>query len=407
MSQLNDNFLKLKASYLFAEIARRVSEFQTAHPEAKIIRMGIGDVTEPLPLACRTAFKQAVDEMGTREGFRGYPPYEGYDFLRRAIAENDFQSRGVNISMDEIFVSDGAKSDSANLQEIFGADTHIAVPDPVYPVYVDSNVMDGRTGENTDGRYSGLTYLDCTPANGYVPQIPNEKADLIYLCFPNNPTGAVATREQLQAWVEYAKACNAVILYDAAYTAFIRDENTPRSIYEIEGARSVAIEMRSFSKNAGFTGVRCAFSVIPKDLKLTDAAGNQHSAHALWLRRQATKFNGVSYPVQRAAAAVYTPEGQREVQGLVDFYMENARLIRTAIEALGLPCVGGDNAPYIWIQTPEKSWDFFDKLLHEANVVCTPGAGFGRCGEYHIRISAFNSRQNVLEAISRLQKVLG
>ncbi|MEM9159255.1 MAG: LL-diaminopimelate aminotransferase, partial [Verrucomicrobiota bacterium] len=302
--------------------------------------------------------------------------------------------------------SDGAKCDSGNIQEIFGEDIKIAVPDPVYPVYVDTNVMAGRTGGNVDGRYEGFVYLDSTPENGYVPAIPDEKVDLIYLCFPNNPTGATATKEQLKAWVDYAKACNAIILFDAAYVAFIRNPELPQSIYEIEGARDVAIEFRSFSKNAGFTGTRCAYTVIPKSIKAHDAAGNEHSVHALWNRRHSTKFNGVSYPVQKAAEAVYSDEGKAEIKALTDFYLENAKIVKAAMEALGYKCIGGDDSPYIWIQTGEPSWDFFDTLLNKAGVVCTPGAGFGTCGEGHIRISAFNSRERIEEAMGRIKNAL-
>ncbi|MCH6256962.1 LL-diaminopimelate aminotransferase [Puniceicoccaceae bacterium K14] len=407
MIRINENYLKLKASYLFSDIAKRVSAYQEANPEKPIIKLGIGDVTEPLPQACQKAFHEAIDDMGTAEGFHGYGPEQGYPFLREAIAKNDFQSRGAEIDADEIFVSDGAKCDSGNIQEIFGEDIKIAVPDPVYPVYVDTNVMAGRTGQNVNDRYEGFVYLDSTPENGYVPSIPEEKVDLIYLCFPNNPTGATATREQLEAWVAYAKNCGAIILFDAAYVAFIRDENLPHSIYEIEGARDVAIEFRSFSKNAGFTGTRCAYTVVPKSLKAQDAAGNEHSVHALWNRRHCTKFNGVSYPVQKAAEAVYSDAGKAEVQKLTDFYLENAKIIRAAIRELGFECVGGDNSPYIWIQAGRPSWDLFDVLLNEAGVVCTPGAGFGTCGEGHIRISAFNSRENVETAMARIKAALG
>jgi len=403
MAQVNPDYLKLQSSYLFSEIASRVKTFQAANPGRSIIKLGIGDVTEPLPEACRSALKTAADELGDRNTFRGYGPSEGYDFLREAIATHDFRSRGCDISADEIFVSDGSKCDSANISELFSSDTRIAVGDPVYPVYVDSNVMGGRTGPASGGRYEGLVYLESTFDNGYVPEIPTEAVDLIYLCFPNNPTGATATREQLEAWVTYARRHNAIIIYDAAYVAFIQDDSLPRSIYEIDGARDCAIEMRSFSKNAGFTGVRCAFTVVPKTLMVEGADGQPVSLHKLWNRRQSTKFNGVSYPVQKAAAAVYSPEGQAQTQELIAFYMENARLIRQAITALGWPCTGGDNAPYVWIQVPGKSWEYFDKLLQEAGIVCTPGAGFGRCGEGHIRLSAFNTRDNVLQAMERLK----
>jgi LL-diaminopimelate aminotransferase len=404
MIRANEHFLNLKSSYLFVEIANRVKAFTAAHPEAAVIRMGIGDVTEPLPLACREAMKAAVDELGDRATFQGYGPSEGHAFLREAIARHDYATQGCNVAADEIFVSDGSKQDSANIGEIFAVDSRVAVSDPVYPVYVDSNVMAGRSGVPDGNRYQRFVYLEATPENHYMPALPKTKVDLIYLCYPNNPTGVVATREQLTEWVQFALEHHAVIIYDAAYEAFIQDPNIPHSIYEIEGARRCAIEMRSFSKIAGFTGTRCAFAVVPKDLILHDSGDEPISAHKLWNRRQSTKFNGVSYPAQKAAAAVYTPEGQEQVKALVSFYMENARLIRDAITALGLDCVGGDNAPYVWIQVPGSSWDFFDRLLHEASIVCTPGAGFGNCGEGHIRLSAFNSRQNVLEALERLKQ---
>jgi LL-diaminopimelate aminotransferase len=406
MIHINQNFLKLKASYLFSDIAKRVAAYQTENPEKTIIKLGIGDVTEPLPQACLDAFHKAIDEMGNRDTFRGYGPEQGYPFLREAIAKNDFQSRGADISPDEIFVSDGSKCDSGNFQEIFADDIRIAIPDPVYPVYVDTNVMAGRTGENIDERYQNLVYLEATKENNYAPSLPTEPVDLIYLCYPNNPIGVTLNKEQLKAWVDYAKEKKAIILYDAAYVSFIRDESTPHSIYEIEGARDVAVEFRSFSKTAGFTGTRCAFTVIPKELKAWDKDGNEHSIHALWNRRHSTKFNGVSYPIQRAAEAVYSPEGQLETKRLTDFYLENAKLIREAMEKLGHSCVGGDNAPYIWIHTGTDSWEFFDKLLEKAGVVCTPGSGFGRCGEGYVRISAFNSRENVVSALERITETL-
>lgn len=404
MAQINDNYEKLQASYLFSEIARRVSAFSSANPDRPIIKMGIGDVTEPLPESCRRAFHAAIDEMGTHEGFRGYGPEQGYPFLREAIAENEYQARGSSISADEIFVSDGSKCDSGNIQEIFSTDSRIAIPDPVYPVYVDTNVMAGRTGANVNGRYEGLVYLESTPANGYIPSPPAESVDLVYLCFPNNPTGACASRGQLQEWVDYARREKAVILFDAAYAAFMRDPDLPRSIFELEGARECAIEFRSFSKNAGFTGTRCAFTVVPKDLKACNRQNDEVSLHALWNRRHTTKFNGVAYPVQRAAAAVYTPEGKAEVEALTRFYMANAALILETMRGLGFSCVGGTNAPYVWIQSEGSSWDIFDRLLNESGIVCTPGAGFGPCGEGHFRLSAFNSREKVEEAMARLQK---
>ena len=406
MIRLNAHYTKLKASYLFADIAKRVAAFQQANPDRKIIRMGIGDVTEPLPGACLEALHKATDEMGARETFRGYGPEQGYAFLREAIAKGDFQARGCAIEADEIFVSDSSKCDVGNIQEIFANDIRIAIPDPVYPVYVDTNVMAGRTGPNVNDRYEGLVYLECTEANGYVPALPRVPVDLIYLCFPNNPTGAVATAAQLRQWVDYAREHRAIILFDAAYEAFIRTPGIPRSIYEIEGARDVAIEFRSFSKTAGFTGTRCAFTVIPKGLKACDAQGGAHPLHALWNRRHSTKFNGVSYPIQRAAEAVYSTTGQQQTKALTDFYLGNARLIREAMARLGLSCVGGENAPYIWINTRRDSWEFFDLLLNKAGVVCTPGAGFGRCGQGYVRLSAFNSRANVEEALERVATVL-
>ena len=406
MVQVNDSYLKLKAGYLFPEIARRVKAFSEAHPEAAVIRLGIGDVTEPLPAACREAMKQAIEAMGTREGFHGYGPEQGYGWLREAIARHDFQARGCDVSADEIFVSDGSKCDSSNILDILGAGNRIAVTDPVYPVYVDSNVMAGRTGDaDGGGRYGGLTYLPITAANGFVAPLPEQPVDLIYLCFPNNPTGAVATREQLKQWVDYALANNALILFDAAYEAFISDPELPHSIYEIEGARRCAIEFRSFSKNAGFTGTRCALTVVPRGLTGTTAAGEPVELWGLWNRRQSTKFNGVSYIVQRGAEAVYSPEGQEQVQGLIRFYMENAAIIRRELVAAGLQVYGGQQAPYVWIKTPDglDSWGFFDHLLNHAHVVGTPGSGFGAAGEGYFRLSAFNSRANVDEAMLRIR----
>ncbi|MCP9931515.1 LL-diaminopimelate aminotransferase [Cyanobium sp. AMD-g] len=406
MVQVNDSYLKLKAGYLFPEIARRVKAFSAAHPEAPVIRLGIGDVTEPLPAACREAMKQAIESMGTREGFHGYGPEQGYAWLREAIARHDFQSRGCEVSAEEIFVSDGSKCDSSNILDILGAGNRIAVTDPVYPVYVDSNVMAGRTGESDDGgRYGGLTYLPITAANGFVAPLPEQPVDLIYLCFPNNPTGAVATREQLKQWVDYALAHDALILFDAAYEAFITDPELPHSIYEIEGARRCAIEFRSFSKNAGFTGTRCAFTVVPRGLTGRSATGEPVELWGLWNRRQSTKFNGVSYIVQRGAEAVYSPEGQEQVRALVSFYMENAAIIRRELAAAGLQVYGGEQAPYVWIKTPDglDSWGFFDHLLGKAHVVGTPGSGFGAAGEGYFRLSAFNSRANVDEAMRRIR----
>jgi LL-diaminopimelate aminotransferase len=406
MIRINENYTKLKASYLFSDIAKRVTAYTQANPQKAIIRLGIGDVTEPLPPVCIEALHAGTNEMSQRATFKGYGPEQGYAFLREAIAQNDYAARGAKIDADEIFVSDGSKCDCGNIQEIFSTDARLAIPDPVYPVYVDTNVMAGRTGANVDGRYQGIIYLDSTAANGYVPAIPGVATDLIYLCFPNNPTGAVATKAQLAAWVAYAKQNKAIILFDSAYEAYIRDPQIPHSIYEIEGARDVAIEFRSFSKTAGFTGTRCAYTVVPKTLVAYDAAGNAQPLHALWNRRHTTKFNGVSYPVQKAAAAIFTDEGKKQVTAMTDFYLGNAALIRAAVTKLGFTCVGGENAPYIWINVGRDSWEFFDLLLNKAQVVCTPGAGFGRCGEGHVRISAFNSRENVVAALDRIAAAL-
>jgi LL-diaminopimelate aminotransferase len=409
MARLNDNFLKLKAGYLFPEIARRVKAFTEAHPDAagNIIRCGIGDVTEPLPAACREAMHAAIDELGTRQHFHGYGPEQGYDFLRQAIADHQFA--GMGIEADEIFISDGSKCDTGNILDIFGPGNVIAITDPVYPVYVDTNVMAGNTGEaDASGAYDGLVYLPCHAGNQFVPAIPDRKVDLIYLCYPNNPTGATATREQLTAWVAYARENGAIILYDAAYEAFIRDPEIPRSIFEIPGARECAMEFRSFSKIAGFTGVRCAYTIIPKSLTGTLADGSRQAVHPLWSRRHSTKFNGASYPVQRGAEAVFTPAGQAEVKTLIDHYMGNAALLREACEKAGLPVFGGINAPYVWVGCPDgvTSWGMFDKMLEEANVVITPGAGFGSAGEGYFRISAFNSRANVEEVCRRIAALL-
>ncbi|MCL1920650.1 MAG: LL-diaminopimelate aminotransferase [Kiritimatiellaeota bacterium] len=406
MIRINENYAKLQASYLFSEIARRVKAYQEAHPDKRVIRLGIGDVTEPLPAACVEAMHKAVDEMTTRSSFRGYGPEQGYDFLREAIAANDFRARGADIAADEIFVSDGAKCDTANIQELFADKLTIAVPDPVYPVYVDTNVMAGRTGKNAKGRYKGLVYLDGTAENGFVPPVPSVPVDVIYLCFPNNPTGATATRAQLQAWVDYARANKAIILFDAAYEAFIRDPALPHSIYEMDGAREAAIEFRSFSKTAGFTGTRCAYTVVPKTLMGYTKKGEAMALHAMWNRRHTTKFNGVSYPVQRAAEAVYSAEGKAQTRALTDAYLQNAALIRETLAGLGYSVTGGDNSPYIWVNVGKDSWKFFDRLLKRAQVVTTPGAGFGKCGQGYIRISAFNSRENVEEAMKRIRKVL-
>ena len=423
MARINENYLKLKAGYLFPEIGRRVKAFQQQNPAAKIIRLGIGDVTEPLPPACTEAMHKAVDEMSRRETFQGYGPEQGHDWLRNAIAQNDYASRHCDISPDEIFVSDGSKCDCGNILDILGPGNTIAMTDPVYPVYVDTNVMQGNTGSAGDtGEYSGLLYLRATADNHFTPAIPKQKVDVIYLCYPNNPTGAVITKDRLAEWVEYANTNNALILYDAAYEAYISDPSIPHSIYEIPGARDVAIEFRSFSKTAGFTGTRCAFTVVPKtvlgETKPTPSGvGSAGSTdfgsvsttplHQLWHRRHTTKFNGVSYIVQRAAEAVYSDAGKKQVRALIDFYMTNAKLIRAGLSQAGLQCFGGENAPYVWIKTPNNltSWQFFDKLLSDANVVCTPGSGFGASGEGYIRLSAFNSRENVEEALERIGKL--
>lgn len=410
MARINDNYLKLKAGYLFPEIGRRVSRFVQEHPDAKVIRLGIGDVTDPLPPAIIAAMHAAVDEMASRETFRGYGPEQGYDFLREAIAEHAFAARGVEVAADEIFVSDGSKCDTGNILDILGPENRVAITDPVYPVYVDTNVMAGRTGQATEGgRYEGIEYLPITAENGFQPDLPSTRVDLVYLCFPNNPTGAVASREVLKTWVDWAKANQALILFDAAYEAFITDPSIPHSIFEIEGARDCAIEFRSFSKDAGFTGTRCAYTVVPKTVTALTASGEAQALHPLWNRRHTTKFNGVSYIVQRGAAAAFSPEGRTQVRGLVDFYMENARLIREGLSAMGIEVHGGVNAPYVWLKTPNdlSSWDFFDRLLSEAHLVGTPGSGFGAAGEGYFRLSAFNSRANVEEAIARIKNWLG
>jgi LL-diaminopimelate aminotransferase len=410
MARVNEHFLKLQAGYLFPEIGRRVAKFAAEHPEAKIIRLGIGDVTEPLPPAIVEAMHKAVDEMGRRETFRGYGPEQGYDFLRNAIAENDYHSRGANISADEIFISDGSKCDTGNILDIFGTDNVVAVTDPVYPVYVDTNVMAGHTGAvDAAGRFAGLVYLPVTAENDFVAALPDRRVDLIYLCYPNNPTGTVVTREVLTRWVEYARQNNALILYDAAYEAYISTPGIPHSIFEIPGAREVAIEFRSFSKTAGFTGTRCAFTVIPSSLTGTTSDGTKVEIHRLWNRRHSTKFNGVSYPIQRGAEAVYSPRGKEQVRAIIDFYMTNARQLREGLQALGLQVFGGVDAPYVWLKTPDqmRSWDFFDRLLSVSHLVGTPGSGFGPSGEGYFRLSAFNSRDNVAEALRRVRGLLG
>ncbi len=409
MITVNENFLKLQTGYLFPEIGKRRRAFQQAHPDAKIISMGIGDVTQPIVPAVTEAMRKAVDEMGKKETFRGYDDGGiGYAFLREAIVQNDYKSRGVNIDIDEIFVSDGAKSDTANIQELFGLDNTIAVADPVYPVYVDTNVMAGRTGavagQGTDLK---ISYMPATAENNFVPELPKEKADMIYLCFPNNPTGAVATKEQLKKWVDYAKENKAVILFDAAYEAYISDSQIPHSIYEIDGAKDVAIEFRSFSKTAGFTGLRCAFSVVPKELRAFTRAGQSVVLNPLWNRRMCTKFNGVSYVTQAGAAAIYSDEGKKQIRKTIDIYMNNAKVIRESLTALGYQVYGGVNAPYIWLKTPEGvgSWQFFDLLLNKAHVVTTPGAGFGPAGEGYVRLTAFGNPPDVVEALGRIKAI--
>jgi LL-diaminopimelate aminotransferase len=402
---VNENYAHLKGSYLFSEIARRVRAFGENNPGANLIRLGIGDVTRPLAPAVIAALHAAVDEMGAAQTFHGYGPETGYAFLTETIAAHDFQARGVQIGADEIFVSDGAKSDTANFQELFDTGCTVALTDPVYPVYVDSNVMAGRSGRmREDGRYEKFVYLPCTAENNFEPALPGEPVDLIYLCYPNNPTGAVITKNALQKWVEYAREQKAVILYDAAYEAFIRDDALPRSIFEIEGAKEVAVEFRSFSKTAGFTGTRCAFTVVPKECRAYNRAGEAVELNPLWFRRQSTKFNGAPYIIQKAAQAVYSDEGKKQVQADIDYYMENARLIREGVAAVGLQVFGGQNAPYIWLKVPSgDSWSFFDKLLHEANVVGTPGAGFGPSGEGYFRLTAFGSRESTQAAVERIK----
>jgi len=408
MAFLNDHYLKLKAGYLFPEIGRRVKAFCEANPEAaqRLIRCGIGDVTEPLPAAVIAALHRAVDEMGARETFKGYGPEQGYEWLRHAIAQNDFRDRGCDVADDEIFVSDGSKCDCGNILDVLGPQNKIAISDPVYPVYVDTNVMAGHTGPaNAAGAYARLVYLPCRPANGFMPQPPKRHVDLVYLCSPNNPTGAAATREQLETWVKYALENKALILFDAAYEAYITEPGVPHSIYEIPGARECAIEFRSFSKNGGFTGVRCAFTVVPKALRLSTKAGESQPLHPLWQRRMTTKFNGVSYLVQRGAEALYSPEGKAQIAGLIGGYLENAGVLRHGAKRAGLKVFGGVNAPYLWVKTPRgvTSWQAFDRILNEAHVVITPGSGFGSQGEGFFRISAFNSRANVEEVARRLQ----
>ncbi len=407
MAQINENFIKIPATYLFSEIAKRVTQHKEENPTAPIIRMGIGDVSLPLPDAAVDAMIKAADEQRSASTFRGYGPEQGYAFLREAIVENDFAARGITIEADEIFVSDGAKSDTGNIGDIFDKNNRVAITDPSYPVYVDTNAMGGRAGEPTaSGEWTNLVYLSCNAANDFVPALPTEKVDLVYLCYPNNPTGTTLTKEQLTVWVEYAKANNVILLFDAAYEAFITEENVPHSIYEIEGAKDVAIEFRSFSKTAGFTGTRCGYTVVPKQLMGYSENGEPVSLNKLWNRRQCTKFNGTSYVVQRAAEATYSQEGKKQVKALIDIYTENARIIRNGLTKVGYTIFGGVNAPYVWAKAPEGmgSWEYFDYLLKEKNIVTTPGAGFGASGEGYVRFSAFGSREATIEAMDRLYK---
>ena len=405
MALVNVHFLNLQNNYLFADIAKKVNAFKVMHPKADVISLGIGDVTQPLAPAVIEAMHRATDEMATREGFHGYGPEQGYAFLREAILKNDFLPRGIHLDIDEVFINDGAKSDTGNIQELLHWDNFIGVTDPIYPVYIDSNVMIGRCGTFEDGRWTNVVYMPCTAENGFTPSIPKDRhMDVIYLCYPNNPTGTVITKQELRKWVNYALKNDALILYDAAYQAYIRDPEIPHSIYEIRGARKCAIEFHSYSKTAGFTGVRCGYTIVPKDLTVADFEGNRHSVHQLWNRRQCTKFNGASYISQRAAEAIYTPEGKVQIQATIDYYMANARLMLDTLRSLGYEVYGGENAPYIWMRTPDgtTSWQFFEELLYGANVVCTPGVGFGPSGEGYVRFTAFGSRETTEEALKRI-----
>jgi LL-diaminopimelate aminotransferase len=407
MIKINENYKKLQGSYLFAEIARRVKEYTDANPDKRIIKLGIGDVTRPLPDAVIEGLNEGVSDMGKPESFKGYGSYHGYEFLRESICKTDFLSRGVDMDIDEIFISTGAKEDTANFQELFSNDIKIAVPDPVYPVYVDSNVMAGRSGDFLDGRYSNFVYLEARADNDFIPSIPDTTVDLIYLCFPNNPTGKAVTKDELKKWVDFAHKHNAVILFDAAYEAFIREDNIPHSIFEIDGAKEVAVEFRSLSKTAGFTGTRLSYTIVPKEAKAYDKDGTPHSLNSLWYRRQSTKFNGTAYIIQKGAYKVFTEEGQKQVKELIDYYLGNAKIIREGIESLGLPYTGGVNSPYVWFKAPDKfsSWDLFDLLLEQCCVVGTPGSGFGKCGDGYFRLSAFGNRDDVVEAVKRLKNL--
>lgn len=406
MITLNENFLKLQKNYLFADIAQKVAAYKEAHPEAPIIRLGIGDVTRPLCPAVIEALHKAVDEMGSTDTFRGYGPEHGYEFLRKAIVENDFAPRGIQLDEDEIFINDGAKSDTGNFGDILGSDNSICVTDPIYPVYIDSNVMGGRAGEVENGSWSKVTYCPCTAANDFTPQLPDHATDMIYLCYPNNPTGTTLSKAELEKWVEYALKNKSLLLYDAAYEAYITREGIPHSIYEIEGAKRCAVEFHSYSKTAGFTGLRCGYTVVPKELKVCSKSGEEVQLNQLWNRRQCTKFNGTAYIVQRAAEAIYSEEGKKQVRETIDYYMTNARIMREALTEVGLKVYGGVDAPYIWLQTPDGvgSWEFFEQLLTQINVVSTPGVGFGPAGEGYIRLTAFGKREDCEEAMRRLKK---
>ena len=404
MAHVNENFLKLPGSYLFSDIAKKVKAYQESHPDKRLIRLGIGDVTRPLPQASIEAMHRAVDEMANKSTFHGYGPEQGYDFLIDTIIKNDFEPRGIELSSSEVFISDGAKSDPGNIGDILGLDNKVAVTDPVYPVYVDSNVMGGRAGQLNGKQWSDITYMPCTAENNFIPSIPSNRIDVIYLCYPNNPTGTTLTTAELKKWVDYALSHDALILFDTAYEAYIREDDIPHSIFEIEGAKRCAIEFRSFSKTAGFTGVRCGYTVIPKEVTATTATGERVALNALWNRRQCTKFNGTSYITQRGAEAIYSKEGKQQVRETIDYYMENARIMREGLTAAGIQVFGGKNAPYLWVKTPEgfTSWQFFDHLLNEANIVSTPGVGFGPSGEGYLRLTAFGQREDCIEAIQRI-----
>lgn len=406
MAQVNENFLKLPVSYLFSDIAHKVAAYKQAHPEADIIRLGIGDVTQPLCPAVIEALHQAVQEMASKETFRGYGPEHGYDFLQKAIIENDYKPRGIDLDLQEVFINDGAKSDTGNIGDILGLDNSLCMTDPIYPVYVDSNAMCGRAGDLVDGAWTNIEYRPCNAKNNFVPSLPEKHADIIYLCYPNNPTGTVITKTELKKWVDYALANDSIIMYDAAYEAYIREDDIPHSIYEIEGARRCAIEFRSYSKTAGFTGVRCGYTIVPLDLMASTKSGQKVALNPLWNRRQCTKFNGTSYIQHRAAAAIYTPEGKKQVKAVIDYYMENARIMREALQSLGFQVYGGVNAPYIWLKTPGNttSWEFFEQLLGEIQMVGTPGVGFGPSGEGYFRLTAFGEREDCIRAMERIAK---